>query len=226
MQETADFSIAPRKRKELLTQWKALKSNVKNEVVRFKLDGLKLVVVGSANALYSLRHFLKPFLFQGLEQKQKDNAEEEECDICFCELEQPYYYRVREHGGCTSCLVGQFSLDFSIPIKCFSDGCGKCDLALSDITALAPSQGFSSIKEAAVNKYVREHPRNVQFCPSPGCNQVLDLTSVVTPASDNEEAKRGGVVARCDQCSQKYCLTCSERDGKPVNFHFGECWFM
>mmetsp|Transcript_21853 Transcript_21853/g.31829 ORF Transcript_21853/g.31829 Transcript_21853/m.31829 type:complete len:314 (+) Transcript_21853:1354-2295(+) len=156
-----------------------------------------------------------------------DEHNDELCSICYCEPDQPYYYRACGHGGCTSCLVYQFALieqklEVTIPMRCFSLDCNKQLIALSDLSALAPPEAMTALKEAAISKYVREHKRSVRYCPHADCNQILNLEGITIPTSETEEIALGGTVAACDQCNREYCLNCCDRDKKCVGAHKGD----
>ena len=237
LQETVTFPVVRYKRKELLTAWKQLKGPLKENILGFRVNDLVLEVQGDSDTLTTMRAWLETGKFTLIDSSPVKHAhasgagtttdvdEEELCSVCMCEVEQPaYYYRACGHGGCTTCLTYQFSrlAEITVPATCFSTDCGRCAISWPDIKAVVPSEAVDVITSAAVSKYIRENSQTFRFCPSAGCDQIIDLSQVVTPASENEEEELGGAVSYCDQCRAEYCLQCSDRDHKPRESHQGD----
>jgi len=229
-QEKATYPVSRHKRKLLLTTWRQLKGPLKDDVMSFCVDGLKLEVQGSADTLACVHTWLQEGKFianQGSSKPACDigcDTDDELCSVCMCEVDQPsYYYRACDHGGCVSCLNYQFSrlAEITVPATCFSMDCGRCHISWPDIKAVVPPDAVDVIKSAAVSKFVRENS-SVRFCPSNGCDQILDLSETVTPGSVIEQERFGGTVAYCSQCRVEYCLHCSDRDNKPRTTHKGD----
>jgi HrpA-like RNA helicase len=234
-QETASFPVSPRKRKELLIAWKLLKGPLKDDLMSFRVNGLLVDVQGTTETLLAVEDWLRAGKFiqtaptkQQQQQQQSPSCcqdDEELCSVCMCEVEQPsYYYRACDHGGCTSCVQYQFSrlAEITVPVTCFSAECNRSPISWPDIKAVVPPDAVDVIKSASVYKYIREHGRQYRCCPSPGCEQIVDLSAVVTPGSAMEEEGLGGAVTYCDQCKVEYCLHCSDRDNKPRESHKGD----
>jgi hypothetical protein len=211
VQETVNFAVARYKRKDLVSAWKMLRGDVKDDLTNFTVKGQIVELTGSPDAIEAVRVWLVGNGFVSTQNSQAVNPpllSDDLCSICFCEVEQPYYYRSCGHGGCSSCLTSQFSqaemrTDIAVPVVCFSGECDHRLLALSDLNALAPPRACAAIKEAAVMKFVREHKTSVCICPAPECNQLLNLEAVVSPTSEDEEIKLGGTSCFCEECNRK-----------------------
>jgi hypothetical protein len=209
-QQVASFCILPRKRKDLLSAWRSLKSDVSENLTNLVVERQSVRVTGSPDAVEAARAWLAAKGFLSLSkagQQAPAQAGAALCLVCYCEEEEPYHYRACGHGGCTACLSAQFSqaelrADVSVPVQCFSAECSRCLLALSDINALAPPTACAVVKEACVAKYVRENQRRVAYCPA-ACGQLVNLEGVPRPESEADEVKYGGTVCFCEECNCK-----------------------
>lgn len=206
-QESANYIVKRRKRKELLTTWKGLNNFLKQRIVVFVVSGLSLHAVGGRDDIAALKKWLTDMEFittTNDSQRAHAPANAEDCYLCLCSLEDPYYFRGCSHGACLECISNKFSQEqeLQVPITCFVQECQQC-LALSDINALASVSGYQAIKTTALSKYIREHADILRRCPNHDCSQLIDLRSVVTPTNDIDEAAMGGVTAFCDECSVK-----------------------
>lgn len=228
-QEIVSYLVSRFKRKDLLAAWRQLEGSLKDDVMGFAVNGLKLEVQARADTHERLRTWLAAGKFivshEPSKQALTTGIDEELCSLCMCEVDQPsYYYRACDHGGCVSCLNYQFSrlAEITVPATCFSTDCGRCHISWPDIKAVVPPEAVDVIKSAAVSKYVRENSQSVRYCPAHGCDQILNIASLVIPQAEREEEMRGGTVAYCDRCRVEYCLCCSDRDLKPRESHKGD----
>lgn len=87
-------------------------------------------------------------------------------------------------------------------------------IVLCDLLNLAPPETLAQLKHSAVCDHVRHHSDTLAVCPKPACGQILRLI--------HSSASFGGrVIAPCDLCHATYCLTCSDRESKPIVAHKG-----
>lgn len=206
-QEIAKFVIARGKRKKVIEAWKKVYSDKKNEVVNFFVNGSVVDVTGSSSGVEFVRSWMvaNGFLFVGNNQQIAETAQENLCQICYCELEQPYFYKVCGHGGCNSCLASQFSQAevVTVPITCFSSDCSHCLLALSDVYSLTSATVSAAIEESALAKFLRENRDLVDRCPNHSCNQLVNLRNIQQISGEDDEVRLGGRVFYCDECDKK-----------------------
>jgi hypothetical protein len=229
---SAKLFINSKKRRAMLEQWYKLPfdaSSFRSQVLDFNVEGILVTIRGSEQGVTQASEWLAAHQFLTASQiapQAAGTGAGSLCSVCYCDVENPFWYRTCGHGGCTDCCEHQFcqieqGADVPAPVQCFSTDCNHCKMALSDIMALTTTRSYALIKEAALMKYVREHAHEVRTCPNQGCSQLLDLRSVARPTDDESEMRCGGVIAYCDQCDRDYCLACSDRDSKPVGAHSG-----
>lgn len=228
------FVVARRKRKNLMQAWYKLprgRGSIKNNILEFSVARQTVAVHGSEDAICKVQDWMNENNFLSTPNPLADVALPSDgalCNLCFCELENPYFYRVCGHGACTECVCNQTNQidmrgDVTLPLVCRANKGGDCltKLALTDIIALSSANAYAKIKETSLMKYIRENCDKVRLCPSVGCGQVLNLTNVHTPIDAQDEIDFGGKTAFCDQCAATYCLFCSDRDCKPIEAHMG-----
>ena len=228
------YMVAFKKRKYVLKAWYALPrgaGSIKSKILEFNVNGQTVTIKGSEEGLEMAQQWLltSKFLATGKALAGPVLVSDGKiCNLCTCEIDNPFYYRACGHGACLECAVNQLgqidvSSNVSLPVVCFANESMDCGvkLALTDIVAITSDNAYSKIKEAAVMQYVRQHGHKVRLCPSPGCDQLLDLSVVNTPTDSDDEIRLGGTAAFCDQCCASYCLFCSDRDHKAVKTHAG-----
>jgi len=223
-QEDYRLLFNPAKRGALLRAWKALPDTDERKLFLLNFNVLKsyIDITGQRVGIELCEDWLRREGYLASQVAAMTESLAGQCSLCFCDIEAPaYFYSACGHGGCSSCLSNMFSQaelkqEITLPAVCFD--C-KCDLTLNDVSALASGSALSALKEAAVNKYVRENPTILRMCPAPGCNQILSASMIRRPTSLEDEIRQGGTLVFCDNCSKEYCLVCSDRDHKPSIRH-------
>ncbi|KAI5859778.1 hypothetical protein GGS23DRAFT_583590 [Durotheca rogersii] len=145
------------------------------------------------------------------------SSSEPQCAICWCEAEEPvrtscgHFYC----GACfvDTCLSGPLdSQDFCISCKGDEDRC-KNAFALSELQEHLPSQVFEQMLEASFASYVRRHPADFRYCPTPDCSQIYRI------AAGGRETPATFTCTRClaAVCPACHCAhpgrTCAEHRG-------------
>ncbi|KAJ0159538.1 ATP-dependent RNA helicase DEAH12, chloroplastic [Colletotrichum tanaceti] len=125
------------------------------------------------------------------------------CPICMDEPTTP----IRSHCGHVYCRECYVSLAESAvgagtngTVNCVGDE-GACEEAfpLAELRAALPRKSFKALLASSVKSYVRSHPLELRFCPTPDCQQLYRPT----PAGANVNA-----VARCPDCLVVLCTAC------------------
>ena len=194
------------------------------------LEGQKLTVSGPAARVEALQVKL---LAEGLvtetapDKQVRRAASGAECLLCYDSPPVDAFTPVAcAHVGCLECLQNGFTgvenkTDVQLPVCCADPSC-KQPYAWRDIVALTSEGGLAFLKDAAVSKYVLQHPDRVRRCVDPTCENILDLRRVRTAREEAEQAQLGGqCLVDCAECAHTYCLECSDRDNEPVRRHRG-----
>ncbi len=129
------------------------------------------------------------------------NAVTEDCSICWTEADAPIRTAC-DHIYCQDCFENGCSAstvpgtDFAL--LCHGDQ-GHCNrlVSLDDLHKHLSSAVFESILERSFTSYVRCHPHELRFCPTPNCGYVYRVT---------ESAK----AHTCSNCLQPTCSACHE----------------
>lgn len=202
------LGIVRKKRRVLVSAWRNLNAGFKEQVIEFAIQATSVAIRADSATVEAASKWLGDIRVLANDQSAaaQGGSSDQLCDLCMCDVEPPsFHFKACGHGGCASCMEGQFQsqAELPLPVQCFSMECRKCLVPLSDVSSLAPGPSFQKIKDAAVRKFVREHPLEYRYCPNHQCDQILDLRQVVAPGTEVEEAEKGGTVAYCDQCDQK-----------------------
>ncbi|KAJ4129058.1 hypothetical protein NW768_007589 [Fusarium equiseti] len=124
------------------------------------------------------------------------------CPACTDEAEEPLTTSCG-HTYCTPCFFnmcqagGSNSGDFSI--RCIGDreNCRKI-LQISEIQTLLLSETFENILEASFASFIRRHPAEFRYCPTPDCDQVYRVSS----------PGKVPFVFTCSRCLIPTCTAC------------------
>ncbi|ESZ89523.1 hypothetical protein SBOR_10093 [Sclerotinia borealis F-4128] len=129
--------------------------------------------------------------------KEKVNEDEEDCCICWCPAEAP----IRTHCGHLYCLQCFETLcsstatgDKEVIITCMMDGCDVV-LSLQEIQQHLPSVTFEELLEASFTSYIRRHPQDFHYCPTPDCEQIYRVTLPIKSRT-------------CAKCLAETCISC------------------
>ncbi|CAG7556497.1 unnamed protein product [Fusarium equiseti] len=106
---------------------------------------------------------------------------ETDCPVCWGEAEEPLMTSCG-HIYCSLCFFNMCQAeatnpgDFSISCLGDSENCGKI-FQLSEIQTLLLSEAFENILEASFATFIRLHPAEFRYCPTPDCDQVYRVSS-------------------------------------------------
>ncbi|CEI41708.1 unnamed protein product [Fusarium venenatum] len=104
-----------------------------------------------------------------------------DCSVCFGEAEESLETSCG-HIYCNICFVNMCqsgelrSGDFSIRCVGDSDNCKKI-LPISEIQTLLLSETLENILDASFASFIRSHPTEFRYCPTPDCDQVYRVSS-------------------------------------------------
>ncbi|KAF4975582.1 hypothetical protein FZEAL_7654 [Fusarium zealandicum] len=141
----------------------------------------------------------------GDQAEARDEAQNLEtvCTICFCEAEEPIR-TLCGHVYCGLCFVNMCQAEGSKPgefcIACLggSGTCGKV-LNLLEIHDRVVAKTFDSILKSSFSSYIRRHPGEFRYCPTPDCDSIYRVTSdsIVLPKKFT-----------CGKCRLSTCTSC------------------
>ncbi|KAG4267599.1 hypothetical protein FPRO04_12754 [Fusarium proliferatum] len=106
---------------------------------------------------------------------------ETDCPICFDEAEESLETSCG-HIYCSLCFFNMCqaeastSGDFLIGCMGNSGTCGKI-IQISELQTLILSETFENILEASFASFIRRHPAEFRYCPTPDCDQVYRVSS-------------------------------------------------
>ncbi|KAL3590765.1 hypothetical protein FPOAC2_12967 [Fusarium poae] len=125
---------------------------------------------------------------------------ETDCPVCFDEAEEPLETSCG-HIYCSLCFFNMCQAEASKPgdfsISCMGDS-GNCRkiLQISEIQTLLLSETFENILEASFASFIRRHPAEFRYCPTPDCDQVYRVSAP-------------GKVPSMFTCSRCFTTTCT-----------------
>ena len=128
---------------------------------------------------------------------------ETECSVCFTEAEEPIRTSC-DHVYCSGCFTdlcqAQASTSTEFRISCVG-GQDRCKgiLAISELQELLSSAAFEDILEASFSSYVRRHPADFRYCPTPDCGQIYRAAARATTSS---------TLFTCTRCLIPTCTAC------------------
>lgn len=123
----------------------------------------------------------------------------DDCIICWCPADTP----VRTHCGhlyCLQCFENLCSSTASgnkeVSINCAADK-REVTLSLEEIQQYLTSNTFEDLLEASFHSYIRQHPEDFHYCPSPDCGQIYRVTHLVKSRA-------------CAEYLTETCISCHE----------------
>jgi hypothetical protein len=119
------------------------------------------------------------------------------CVVCWNEAVNPYKTTC-QHTYCAECFISQCDAagDEEVQICCYGDE-GQCQYVfpIMELEKALPSTNFERLLDASFTAYVRTHPNDFQYCPTPDCIQVYRLSTASTTFD-------------CPQCLASICTCC------------------
>ncbi|CAF3451598.1 unnamed protein product [Fusarium graminearum] len=128
---------------------------------------------------------------------------ETDCSVCFGEAEESLETSCG-HIYCNICFVNMCqsgessSGDFSIKCVGASDACKKI-LPISEIQTLLLSETLENILDASFASFIRSHPTEFRYCPTPDCDQVYRVSS----------PEKVPFMFTCSRCFTSTCTACN-----------------
>jgi IBR domain, a half RING-finger domain len=133
------------------------------------------------------------------------------CAVCWVEPDEPWSPSCG-HIYCLSCLerqCSQTSDSIQFPIQCLGDQ-GHCNhvFEIEELERALPTNVFDKLLESSFDKYVRQNPDKLKFCPTPDCSQIY---RVFTESGEFS----------CPTCHQFTCTSCgtSSHEGLTCSEH-------
>lgn len=100
------------------------------------------------------------------------------------------------HTYCKACIQHQSSSG-STPVVCHSDS-GNClkIFTIVELKDMLPFSAFSYLLATSFDSYIRTHPTEFHYCPTPDCPQIYRLSTT-------------GAIFLCSACLASVCTTCN-----------------
>ena len=127
-----------------------------------------------------------------------------DCSVCWTEAEEPIRTSCN-HVYCASCFAdlcqAQSSASAEFRIRCVGgEGCCEKVLALPELRELLSSATFEGALEASFSSYIRRHPADIRYCPTPDCGQIYRTSDGSDTASS--------ITFYCTNCLIPTCTVC------------------
>ncbi|KAK0114810.1 hypothetical protein ONS95_014291 [Cadophora gregata] len=134
-------------------------------------------------------------------KEREDDKVESDCVVCWTEADDPLKLTCG-HVYCKECFNIQASTtDGSQAVVCAEATCGSL-FEMQELKSLLPYTTFENLRHASFQAYVRAHPKDFQYCPTPDCPQLYRYTE-------------DGTAILCTHCLMSVCTSCK------VVFHDG-----
>ncbi|KAJ3531956.1 hypothetical protein NM208_g8651 [Fusarium decemcellulare] len=137
-----------------------------------------------------------------------------DCTICLTPAEEPLLTSCN-HVYCGLCFVNMCEVeasklkDFCITCEGNEGTCGK-ELPILEIHGLLMAETFEEILKSSFSSYVRRHPNEFRYCPTPDCDRIYRVVS--DPTVPQTEFTCGKcLVAICTGCNTSHPgMACAE----------------
>jgi hypothetical protein len=176
------------------------KDNVKLDIIsnpkRILVKGSEYQEARAQDILDS--HAKRPFESQ-IGSVSMDEEVEELCPVCWTPPEEPTKTRCG-HVYCRCCLASQCTSagESDFPIRCLGAS-ATCNLPfqLADLKTHLAANDYESMLRTSLTGYIRSHPKDYQYCPTPDCDRFYRTTSAASPRAFD-----------CDGCLSSVCTGC------------------
>ncbi|CAI6341192.1 unnamed protein product [Periconia digitata] len=165
-------------------------------------DPKRIIVLGSDRIAQEAEKSLHSFNSSNLQTdisslKLEDDRTDHLCPICWTAPEQPLTTTCG-HIYCADCFSSQCSSTTAFPVTCLGDS-GTCAKALSlrEMKEALPLTEYENMLQSSLASYIRSHPIDFQYCPTPDCNRCYRTSSKPHPR-----------IFTCDNCLASTCTAC------------------
>lgn len=158
-----------------------------------------ITITGSTRDLETARTLLDQDVASDVENLTLGKStHEQDCAVCWTEAENAYRTPCG-HVYCASCFATQCSsaVDGDLPLRCLGDSATCLRVfKLQELKNVLPSHAFfEQLLQDSFTAYVRAHPKDFQYCPTPDCPYIYRITTT-------------GAVTTCPACLTPICTTC------------------
>lgn len=179
--------------------------------------GLQAIVhkFGKANATLDIAHQPKTIKIRGSmvdfqaaqalllrdnSVKQDHPESKQVCSVCWDDATDPFRTPCH-HTYCTECFTNQCisaTDSDNIPIRCYGGDSANCTHIFSTtvLQKILPTPIFEQLLESSFTTYIRTHPQDFQYCPTPDCSQIFRISS-------------NGINFDCPACLASICTNCA-----------------
>ncbi len=145
-----------------------------------------------------LKHFPANYLDDGPAQQTTDSSS----PICSVDW-QPAQDPITTSCGhiyCSPCLHQQAASTTRFPLRCLG-ATGECNrpLPIDELEQHLSEQDFKHLLWASLQQYLRNHPGDYHYCPTPSCLRFYRVSKPEFALS-----------FKCDSCRASTCTTCHE----------------
>ncbi|KAK2754687.1 hypothetical protein FQN54_006820 [Arachnomyces sp. PD_36] len=137
------------------------------------------------------------------------NKPKEICPICFCEADNPIQTSCK-HTYCLECFEGfcksaPTNSKKGFQIKCQGDE-GACStvFTLPELKEHLSSALFEGVLKLSFQEYIKHHPGDFHYCPTPDCGNIYRCTNTPDPKPPPYT---------CPNCLKPVCTSCHEHHG-------------
>lgn len=133
-------------------------------------------------------------LLSALDNALVEGEEAEDCAVCWTEASEPLLTSCG-HVYCRDCFSNQVSSGVA-PVRCYgAEGkCGK-PFSIKELEKLLSYAEFEALLQESFDSFIRTHPKDFQYCPTPDCPQVYRISAL-------------GQEFLCSSCLSTICTAC------------------
>ena len=161
----------------------------------------KLVLHGAKEAVNKVQNKVEEFL-KTLPNSRRETNADNECPVCFADIEDPYLLTLCGHAYCSACITQYLNNIFDsvrtadmFPQKCMCEEC-ESPVIKEDYATLLNTEQVQKLYRVSLECFLIGNP-NCKPCSTPDCSWVYDVTP--TPS-----------VFTCPECVSRFCKKCGD----------------
>ena len=161
----------------------------------------KISLHGSRESIGRVRDKLEQFL-KTLPNSRSGTTVENECPVCFDDVEDPYLLTLCGHAYCTACITQYLNDVFDsvkkadmFPMTCIRDQC-KSSVIKEDYATVLSTERVQKLYRVSLECFLIGNT-TCKPCPTPDCSWVYEVTA--TPS-----------VFACPECDLRSCKKCGD----------------
>ena len=162
----------------------------------------KLVLHGAKEAVSKVQNKAEEFL-KSLPNSRRETSLNDECPVCFADIENPYLLTLCGHAYCSTCISQYLNEIFNkgktpdmFPQKCLDEKC-ESSVIKDDYAALLNTDEMEKLYRVSLDCFLIGNSAGFKPCPTPDCSWVYEVTTKPR-------------VFSCPECDLRLCTKCGD----------------